>query len=289
MIETTYRLIRRFSEKIKNDHIQAYSAQAAFFIIISFFPFIMLLLSIIQYFPVQESTMLKLITHIFPSGVNSWVVSIIKELYATTSSKTLISITALTTLWSAAKGFLAITNGLNSVYDIKETRHYLLLRAASALHTLLFAIMLIITMVLFVFGNRLYLWIEKRIPIMRNTAFIIISFRTIVGLIALIILFLSLYIVVPNRKSGILQELPGAFLCAAGWMCFSYVFSFYFDNFSKYSSTYGSLTAIVLFMLWMYFLMYLLFLGFEFNLFLQSKAYREKLKALYQNCRKSHS
>jgi membrane protein len=289
MIKTLIKLIRQFLVKTQADHIEAYSAQAALFIIISFFPFIMMLLSIIKFFPVQESTMLKLFTQIFPSGVNSWVVSVITELYDTSSSKTLISVTAITTFWSAGKGFLAIMKGLNSIYDIKETRNYIFLRATSALYTLFFAIMLLITMVLFVFGNRLYLWIEQRFPFLLDTALIIISFRTIVGLIILILSFLSLYIIVPNRKSGILDELPGAFLCAAGWMGFSYAFSFYFDNFSNFSSTYGSLTAIVLFMLWMYFLMYILFLGSEFNLILQSKDWKGRVKSLYRNHGKNHS
>jgi len=282
MMRATFNLIRLFGKKIDDDHIQAYSAQAAFFIIISFFPFIMLLLSIIKYFPIRESAMLKLFTQVFPSGVNSMVVSVIRQIYKTTTSGTLISLTAITTLWSAGKGFLAIMKGLNAVYEIKETRNYFYLRATSALYTLIFAIIVIITMILFVFGNRLYIWIEQKIPVLSETALVIISLRTIVGLITLIVFFLMIYIVIPNRKSKIAQELPGAILCAAGWMGFSYAFSFYIDNISNFSATYGSLTAIVLFMLWMYFLMYLLFLGAECNRLLENKVFVKKVKKLYQ-------
>lgn len=282
MIKATFRLVKLLSCKIRDDHVAAFSAQAAFFIIISFFPFIMLLLSMVQFFPIEESVMFKLFTSVFPTAVNSMMISIIDQIYHTTASGTLISVTAITTLWSAGKGFLAIMKGLNAVYEIEETRHYFLLRTISAIYTLIFAIMVILTMGLFVFGNRLYFWIEQKIPVIKETAFLIISLRTILGLIILITFFLVIYVVIPNRKAKIVNELPGAMLCAAGWMGFSYAFSYYIDNFSNYSSMYGSLTAIVLFMLWMYFCMYLLFLGAECNLLFENKAFVEKIKQLYR-------
>jgi membrane protein len=172
--------------------------------------------------------------------------------------------------------------GLNSVYEINETRNGLLLRAIAALYTLIFAVMVLITMTLFVFGNRLYFWIERKLPVFVDTALVIISLRTIVGLIVLIIFFLIIYTVIPNRKTKLMSQMPGAMLCSGGWMGFSYAFSFYIDNYSNYASTYGSLTAVVLFMLWLYFCMYILFLGAEFNLLFENKAFLQKVKILYR-------
>ncbi len=286
MIKATLRLISLLSAKIRDDHVSAFSAQAAFFIIISFFPFIMLLLSIVQFFPIEESSMLRLFTQAFPLAINSMIVTVITEIYHTSSTSTVISLTAITTLWSAGKGFLAIMKGLNSVNETKETRNYFLLRTISAFYTLIFAIMIIATMILFVFGNRLYFWIEQKFPVLKDTALIIISLRAILGLIILIVFFLLIYIVIPNKKIKIMSALPGAMLCATGWMGFSYAFSYYIDNFSNYSSMYGSLTAVVLFMLWMYFCMYLLFIGAEFNLLLENKNFVHKIKLLYSRSSK---
>ena len=289
MIKATFRLIGLLSRKITGDHVEAFSAQAAFFIIISFFPFIMLLLSLVYLFPLKESNVLRFITEVFPTTVSAMLFSVITEIYDNAASSTLISITAITALWSAAKGFLAIMKGLNSVYEIKETRNYFFLRAIAAFYTLIFAIMLLATMVLFVFGNRLYYWIEQKIPILMDTALIIISVRTILGLVILIIFFLIIYIVIPNRKTRIMSELPGAMICAAGWMGFSYAFSYYIDNFANYSSMYGSLTAIVLFMLWMYFCMYILFLGAEFNILITNKSFMQKLRRIYMTSTKDYT
>ena len=267
---------------MQDDHIPAYSAQAAFFIIISFFPFIMLIISIIKYLPITESSMLLLFSRLFPSGVSSMVVSIVNQIYKTSSSMTLISITAISTLWSAGKGFLAIMKGLNRVFSIKETRGYLYLRVTSAFYTLIFAIMVIATMILFVFGNKLYIWIEKKVPILADMALLIISVRTIVGLVTLVIFFVLIYLFIPNRKAKVMEEIPGAIISSAGWMGFSYAFSFYIDNFSNFSATYGSLTVIVLFMLWMYFLMYILFIGAQFNRLLEDKHFVSNIKKIYK-------
>lgn len=280
MITSTIRIVRLFIKKINEDHIAAFSAQAAFFIIISFFPFLMFLFSIIKFFPFEESQVMRAFTQIFPKSLNSLVISIIYEVNRKTSS-TIISVTAITALWSAGKGFLSIMKGLNAVYEIKETRRYFYLRFTSAFYTLIFAVMIIASMVLFVFGNSLYLWIEHRIPSFRGMALLIISLRTIVGLITLSLFFMAIYMFIPNRKTTIMNELPGTLICAAGWMGFSYAFSFYIDHYSNYASMYGSLTTIVMFMLWLYFCMYILFIGAEINQSFKNKVFMTKIKRIY--------
>lgn len=268
-IVTIIKIIKALNRKINEDFITAFSAQAAFFVIISFFPFIMLLLTLLQYLPITEITVLTTLTEIFPSSINALIVNIVTEIYSKASG-TLISIAAISALWSASRGILAIVRGLNSVYGIKETRNGLKLRAIASIYTFIFAIMLVVTLVILVFGNRLYIWIENRIPILRDLALVIISIRTIAGLCILTVFFLLIYIIIPNRKTKIYRELPGAMLSAAGWMGFSYLYSYYIDNMGNYSNMYGSLTAIVFFMLWFYFCMYIMFIGGEVNIVLSS-------------------
>jgi membrane protein len=263
------KIIKAFNRKIRDDSISAFSAMAAFFVIISFFPFIMLLLTLVHYLPITESNMLYTLTDIFPSSVNALIVRIVTEIYDKPSG-TLVSVTAISALWSASRGILAIVTGLNSVYDINETRNGIKLRIIASIYTFIFAVMMIVTIVILVFGNRLYIGIENRLPILRDLALVIISIRTIAGLCILTIFFLLMYIFIPNRKTKLYKELPGALLSAAGWMGFSYLYSFYIDNMSNYSNTYGSLTAIVLFMLWFYICMYIMFIGGEVNVVLNS-------------------
>ncbi|MDE7298682.1 MAG: YihY/virulence factor BrkB family protein [Lachnospiraceae bacterium] len=98
---------------------------------------------------------------------------------------------------------------------------------------------------------------------------------------SLMILFFSLmYMTVPSRKSSFFAELPGAIITSAGWLGFSYLFSFYIDNFSNYSATYGSLTAVVLCMLWFYSCMYIMFIGAEINQVLSNPVIHEAFRNL---------
>ncbi len=264
MIKKNYHIFSSFTKKLKDDHVSAYAGQATLFIIISIFPFIMFLLSLIQYMPITQSNILLIINQIFPSNISPIFIRFISEAYIK-SSTTLMSITAITALWSASRGFLSIVRGLNVVYGIKETRSYVKLRIYSTLYTLVFAVIITVTLLILVFGNRLYLWIESVFPVLEKAALIVISLRAVVGLAILAIFFLILFVAIPNRKGSLSAELPGALIAATGWMIFSYLYSYYIDNMDSMANSYGSLAAIVFLMLWLYFCMYILFIGGEVN------------------------
>lgn len=257
-------IIRGTLRKISDDYVSVFSAQAAFFIFLSFFPFLMFLLTLLQYLPFAEDFLMNSFPNIVPKALHAFVDTIIQDVYHNASG-TIISITAITALWSSSKGFLGIVRGLNSVYGIKETRNYFKLRILSSLYTLIFTLLIIVTLVLLVFGNRLYLWIQHQIPYLEELALLIISLRAIFSLCILASFFLLLYIFIPNRKTRLISELPGALVASAGWLIFSYLYSYYIDNMRQLTSTYGSLTAIVFLMLWVYFCMYILFIGAEIN------------------------
>lgn len=277
-IKIIFHTIVNFFRKSREDHVAAYAGQATLFILISFFPFLMFLLTLIRYLPITESNIMIIIDYMFPNNISPMFIRVIAEAYDK-GSATIMSITAVTALWSASRGFIALARGLNCVYGIKETRGYLKTRIASALYTLVFALILVITLVFLVFGNRLYVWLGSVFPVIKDTALIIISLRAIVGLAILIIFFIILFLAIPNRKSKLMDELPGAIVAAGGWMGFSYLYSFYIDNMANMSNTYGSLAAIIFLVLWLYFCMYILFIGGEINDVLASKSIQDLLKS----------
>lgn len=282
LIISIIKIIRVFSHKLRDDFVSAFSAQAAFFIFISFFPFAMFLLSLLRFLPFTESDVMEVCRTIFPSALQSSTITVVSELYDKASSSAILSVTILATLWTSSKGILSIIRGMNGVYSNTETRGYLRIRLKATFYTFLFAVLLVILLVIFVFGNQLYLWIVKRVPLLADFALLIISIRAIVGLCILILFFLLLYVAVPNRKTKLVRELPGAILCAIGWMTFSYLFSFYIDNMSNISYTYGSLTAIVLCMFWLYACMYMMFIGAEVNSVLSNPTVMLALKQLFK-------
>lgn len=265
IIKKIIQAVNNFMKAIKEDSISAYSAQAALFIIISAFPMIMLLLTLLKYLPYFSNGTAMIEFDVFPKEVNVFVTEMVNEIIAK-STGTVLSVTAITTLWSASKGVYSIMTGLTAAYSIEESRSYFRMRILSVVYTAILVVMIIAALGFLVFGNSIYHALIDYLPLAaENIRIISRGIKWLVGFGVLVFMFVVLYIAMPNRKSTIFQELPGALVSAVGWIGFSYLYSFYIDNFSNYANVYGSLTAVVLLMLWMYFCMYIMLLGAEVN------------------------
>ena len=255
-------------DKYKKDEVTVYAAQSSFFIIIAFFPFIMLLLTLVQLIPaIQKSDLMELMVTIMPDMLDALVIGIIDDLY-TKSPATIISISAIAALWSASRGILGIERGLNRVYESPMKRGYLVRRLISSGYTLLFIASCVGSLLLLVLGSSIYSFVIKWFPKLSGLAQLIYSLRSFAVLFLLIIVFSGLYKWLPQKHHTLKSQMPGALFATLGWIVFSALFSIYFNNFSNYSYMYGSLTAVVVLMLWLYICICILFIGAEINYFL---------------------
>ena len=259
---------REFTARVRQDRVAVYGAQAAFFVMISAVPFVMLMVALLQFvMPLTQSQLSRLAVNVVPMTLRSYMVRIIDELYSQTTVS-LISLTALSALWAVSRSLYALAGGLKEIYSTEETRGYVKLRLVALFHTLLLLILLLFALVILVFGNTIQLFLEENLPILARISAYIISVRTLLSLTLLSLVFALMYKILPNAKSGFRQQLPGAVFSSLGWMIFSLAYSLYIDHFSRVSYLYGSLTAIVLLMLWLYFCMNIFLLGAEINVWL---------------------
>ena len=265
MIKKIIGFFRTFSDKTLKDAVTAYSGEAALYIIISLFPFLMFLLTLLQYLPFTQEELLAALSRFLPSIITSYLARIVEELY--TTSGTVLSITIVLALWTASRGILTVYRGLNAIYGITETRNYFFIRLRSMLYTFILSVMLIMILGLYVFGNLIKNSLLDHFPrLMENhLAFFVISFRTAIGAVILTVIFVVMYNYMPNRRSRIFTQLPGAVIAAVGWVGFSYLYSIYIDHIGDIKTMYGSLTAAVLCIIWLYFCMMIFFFGAEVN------------------------
>ena len=163
--------IQNFLNKIRRDRISAYSGQSAYFIILSALPFILFLLTLVQHLPFTLEMIKDSIFLVIPEPYAPTVTAIFNDIHVE-SGTTLLSVSVIMTIWTAGKGIMAISGGLNSVQQVEENRPYLILRIKAAVYTLLFAVMIIFTVLVLVFGNRIYLWLQSFMP---NTRIAIIT------------------------------------------------------------------------------------------------------------------
>lgn len=280
MIKSLINLILAFGHKVRDDNVDAISAHVTFFIALSFFPFIMFFLTLLNYLPISTDLLSVVSLDFFPETVSVFVSGILDELKRSASGA-LLSVTVIAAIWSASRGFLALIRGLNRIYNKKETRNYFVLRFVATIYTVVFAILVILVLVIFVFGNQITLWITAHFPAIENYALLVISMRSAAGFGILVFFFLLIFKRIPNRKTNLLRELPGALLAAVGWIGFSFLYSIYINRLSNFTATYGSLTAVVLCLLWLYFCMYILFIGAELNVILSNSIIHDAFTKLF--------
>lgn len=268
-IKELYDDIMELTGEITKDHVGACAAQTAFFFMLCMIPIILLLLTMVQYTPVTKADVMTAVIQVFPSSVDSLITSIVNQVYNQSSG--IIPITIVVALWSAGKGVLAMSSGLNCVYNCRETRNYFFLRIRATVYTVMFILVIIFLLVLSVFGNSLNIFIAEHVPFLRNMADWLIRARNIITPIVMIVFLLLIYKFLPNRRDTYKRQLPGAVFSTLGWMVISWVFSVYVDVFKGFSSMYGSLTTIMLIMMWMYFCMYCILIGGELNIWFGEK------------------
>ena len=239
--------------------INVYAGQSAFFMMLSFFPFLMFFFSLLNLTPLSEQDFLLWISSIIPQPFHEYIHAFANEIYAGTTGR--ISITILTAVFLSSKAFIALSQGMNSVYGVKEQRNYMIIRMYAILYSIVFALVMILMLGLLVFGNWLTEHLFLQIPLIGDILVHLMNFRVLVFVLVLFLFFWLLYVILPSQKQRIFSQIPGAVFSSAGWVLFSLGFSIYVDHFNNYASFYGTMTTIALIMVWLYACMYILFLG----------------------------
>ena len=264
-----------FMERMRKDHVSAYAAQAAYFLIMSFIPFVLFLTAIVQYTPLTYREVRQAIMSVVPENLQGFVLNIVAEVFS--KSAAVLPLSALVALWSSGKGMQALINGLSTIYHVKETRNWLVNRIYSMFYMFLFVLALIASLLLLVMGNRIHVLISGYVPFLGNVIGRILGAKTFLVFVMLFFVFLVLYRYLPNRRASLKSQVPGAFLTAVAWSVFSYLFSLYFTFFPDFSIMYGSLSTLILVMVWLYFCMNLLLYGAEINAYFESQFRQAKL------------
>ena len=254
--------VRRIVSQIAGDKVTVYAAQASFFVIISAVPFLSLLISIAGL--VLPSDLPDVLTGLpVPEGFSVLFDTVIDDL-RTAPNVPLLSVSAVTTLWSASRGISAIRSGLELVYLARRSKGFFAHRIKSLVSTLIFIAVITAAVTLMLFGDLVVKWLR-----IAKISDLIMRLRTPLFTAALCILFTVMYSSTARRstrvKNGILPHLPGAVFSSVGWTLFSYFYSLYITHFPSASYIYGSLAAVCLIMLWLYFCMIILLLGAEVN------------------------
>lgn len=250
--------------KIRQMEIPSHAANAGYFIVLSVFPALVLILSLLRYTALDAGDFLELLSGFLPEALLPSAQKLIVSMYAHTSTA-MVSLSAVGALWSSSRGVYGLLTGLNTIYGVGENRGYVYTRVVSMGYTVAFLAVLVVTLVFGVFGEQLMEYLPPAKGALGIFMAEVVDFRFLLMLLLQTALFTAMYTVLPNRKNKVSESFPGAVLASLGWLIFTRLFSYYVDHYSRYSSIYGSVYALALSMLWLYCCLSIVFYGGALN------------------------
>ena len=255
---------KAISAFLKPMRIPLHSAYTCFFLILSLFPGLLLLLGLLRYTRLGVEDLIGLLAGWVPESLLPTLQALATASYRHSSS-VVVSISAVAALYSASRGMFGILGGLHAVYDTGREKGYWRRKAVSMVYTAAFLLLLTATLVLHIFGNAIldYLWMTTHPTLMKLLQ--LVDFRGLFLLLLLSALFAAMYALLPGRRNRLWASLPGATASSLGWLLFSRLFSVYVEHFTTYTNIYGSVYALALGMLWLYFCICIFFYGGALN------------------------
>ena len=265
------RLWNRFSPfygKLVEDNVFAIAGQSAFFLVLSSVPLFMFAVSVFQSLNIPIDVIESYIGLVMREEAAEKLAEYLNNMYENAVGISVI--TMIITLWSAAQGIHAITNGLNRVHKTYENRNWFVLRFRAMIYTVVFFVIILATIVLVVFGTAVNNLMKTYMEYLADIVSHLFGARFIIVFFFLVILFALAYRNLPNltreqrKKYCFRCQLPGALFTAASWIILAWAIGIYVGDFNGYS-IYGSLTRVAVVMIWLYFCMLCLMFGAEFN------------------------
>lgn len=219
-----YRLIIGFMARLKEDHVSAYASQAALFMIMALFPMLILILNILRYTPVTRQFLIETVMTVIPSTFEELALTIINDVYQSANG-TLLSLSVIFTVWSASRGILALIRGFTNITHTKENRNYFLLRLIASGYTVLFVLVIVLTLTLMVFGNSLLALIHRHYPLLYDAADWVVKNR---GLYVPVFWNNAVFVYVPagSKRKKILAELSAGSIVFIRWLADLFLFLF---------------------------------------------------------------
>lgn len=272
-------LAKRVWREIQEDEVFGRAAELSYYFLLALIPFLIFLTSIIGIVlgsgTGTRHTLFNYLAQVMPGSAYQLISSTMLEV-STASGGGKLSFGILAALWAASNGLSAITTSLNTAYDLKETRPWWKTRLTAIGLTMVLSVLIISALLLVVAGGRIAEWLASIYgfgPVF-PLAWKIIQWPVVLGCIVLA--FALIYYFAPDfRKQAWKWLTPGAAIGVALWLLVSIGFRVYLHFFNSYSTTYGSLGAVIILMLWLYFTGAAVLIGGEINSEIENAAAKQ--------------
>jgi membrane protein len=261
-------VLKRTFREFREDNVTDWAAALTYYGILSVFPALIALVSIVGL--IGESATSPLLTNLgsfAPGPAHEILENALNGLTQSRGGASLLFILGLAgALWSASSYIGAFIRASNSIWDVEEGRPIWKTLPLRLIITVAMLMLLTATAVAVAVTGPLADKVGKLIGIggAAVTAWDIAKWPILILIVSL--MFSILYYTAPNVKQpGFRWVTPGGVVAVVTWMTVSALFGIYTANFGSYNKTYGSLGAVIIFLVWLWLTNIAILFGAELN------------------------
>ena len=262
-----------------DDEIPALGAQTAYYLILSFFPFLIFLMTLLGYSPISSDEVLKVLVRVLPQNAYSLIENNVQVVLDSRKSG-LLSLGFVASLWAASNGMGAVIRGLNKAYDVEEVRPFWKVKGESLIFTIALAFTILLSFILLIFGKTIGIYLTQWLGLTDYFLGIWNRLRVIIMLAFMVLIFLALYFYAPNYRLKWRDVIVGSVFSTFGWLITSLGFAYYVNNFANFSRVYGGIGGIIVLLVWLFISSMIILIGGEINaVFWFEREGKEKIRA----------
>ena len=248
-------LVTAMIRRAKGTQLTTLASSISYYLLLAIFPFTLIFSGIITVSGLLDRIdkgFIHYLEEIFPLPVVEFITNFVKE-NENIGGIPLLSAGSVMALWAASKGMGVLLKGLRRIFDRNRQPLSLVWRIIGLIFTLALCLAIILSLALMTFGDL----IMRQIELWTSSEIFTESWMTVIRFagtfLILTMFFMILYRVTGKKKSRMRQYIPGAIFSASAWVLFSSLFSWYVSNAGRFSLFYGSVTGIMILLLWIYF------------------------------------
>ena len=257
-------------KEMSEDHVAAFAGNLTYKALFALFPFFTFLISLLGIFNATNlvDKMINYLEGVAPRTVTEFIGSQLRPI-AESQAESAFTFAAIISialaLWGVSGAFRSIMEAMNVMYEVEEDRPAWKVYGISVFISLAVVALMITAFGIVIFGGSVGGGLAKFVGLgpVFQTVWSIVQWPIVACVV--LFTFAIIYFFAPAAKQKFAWISPGAILAFVFWLLFSLAFSFYVGASNSFSATYGSLSSIIILMLYIYYSSFIMLIGAEMN------------------------
>ena len=257
------RYVHNFYKILCRSEMRVLPGTIAYFLIMSIVPAILIIAVICSKFSISLLSIIKILTEIIPNDVSNLLIPIVSGVQENSFSLLYIFIGILL----ASNGTHSMILASNTLYGI-DNNNYIRRRIKAIFMTLVLMSLFMFVLVVLAFGNiiiKFFLGLKIFIDVADIIYSVFIILKWPLAILIIFLLIKAVYMLAPDHRVPSKYVNKGAIFTTIGWVILTAIFSYYANNIANYDLLYGSLSSLVVMMIWIYVMAYILVIGIAIN------------------------